>query len=161
MAVLAASFLISGCALAPSVASSAQSDTASWRGRLAVRVDSNGAPGQSQSFAAGFELTGNAQVGELTLYTPLGTTAASLSWSEQSAVMRSAGDQKNFESLTALIRHAIGTEVPVAALFAWLAGDNMSAAGWSADLSNYATGSILASRTEPAPAAQIRLILEK
>jgi len=51
--------------------------------------------------------------------------------------------------------------VPLEALFAWLAGDTMSAAGWSADLSGYAKGSILARRSQPKPAAEIRLLLEK
>ena len=66
-----------------------------------------------------------------------------------------------FESLDALIRQAVGTEIPVVALFAWLAGDNMVIAGWSADLSHHADGRIMARRTQPAPLAELRLVLEK
>jgi len=122
-----------------------------------VRVESD----QPQSFTAGFELTGNAQAGELTLFTPLGSTAAALSWSSQTALMRSNGDVRYFDSLNALIKQAVGTEIPVVALFAWLAGDNMNVAGWSADLSQQANGRITARRTQPAPLAEIRLVIEK
>jgi outer membrane lipoprotein LolB len=128
-----------------------------WHGRLAVRVESE----QPQSFAAEFELTGNAQAGALTLYTPVGSTAAALSWSAQTAVMRTQGEVRSFESLDALIKQAVGTEIPVAALFAWLAGDNMIAAGWSADLSQHANGRITARRAQPVPLAELRLVLEK
>jgi outer membrane lipoprotein LolB len=106
-------------------------------------------------------LTGNSQVGELTLYTPLGSTAAALSWSTHTAVMRTHGDVRYFESLDALIKQAVGTDIPVVALFAWLAGDNMNVAGWSADLSQHAKGRITARRTNPAPGAELRLVLEK
>ena len=158
LAVLSATLLIAGCA-APRL--SAMPGAASWHGRLAVRVEPRQAQAPAQSFSAGFELIGNAQAGELTLYTPLGTTLAALSWSAQTAVMRNAEGSQNFESLDALIRQALGTEIPVAALFAWLAGDNMSAAGWSADLSRYADGSILARRLQPESETEIRLLFEK
>ena len=131
------------------------------RRRIAVtsgRTPSSGR--QSQSFSAEFELTGNAQAGELTLYTPLGSTAAALSWSPQTARMRTNGEFHYFESLDALIRQAVGTEIPVVALFAWLAGDNMVIAGWSADLSHHANGRITARRTQPAPVAELRLVLD-
>lgn len=155
--ILFATVFIAGCAVPTRAGISNQSEVSLWRGRLAVRVESD----QPQSFAAGFELTGNAQVGELTLYTPLGSTAAALSWSSQTAVMHTNGDVRYFESLDALIKQAVGTEIPVVALFAWLAGDNMAIAGWSADLSQHANGRITARRTQPAPLAELRLVLEK
>ena len=152
---------IAGCAVPAGVSTINRSERSVWRGRLAVRVESDQTQSQPQVFAAGFELTGDAQAGELTLYTPLGTTAAALSWSAQTALMRTNGDIRSFVSLDALIQQAVGTEIPVAALFAWLAGDNMSAAGWSADLSQLANGRVTARRTEPAPVTELRLVLEK
>ena len=152
---------MAGCAVPSRVQTPNQAEVPLWRGRLAVRLEADPPQSQAQSFGAEFELTGNAQAGELTLYTPLGTTAAALSWSAQAAVMRTNGEVRNFESLDALIKQAIGTEVPVTALFAWLAGDNLSAAGWRADLSQRASGRITAHRTEPAPLAELRLLLEK
>ncbi|MFZ4480125.1 MAG: lipoprotein insertase outer membrane protein LolB [Rhodoferax sp.] len=157
LAVVFAALLIAGCAAPPQAAAPGATSAASWRGRLAVKVGAD----QAQSFSAGFELVGNPQAGELTLFTPLGTTLASLSWSDRTAVMRQAGNSRHFGSLDALIKQALGTEVPVTALFAWLCGDNMSAAGWSADLSHYAKGSIQARRSQPAPEAQISLLLEQ
>jgi outer membrane lipoprotein LolB len=74
--------------------------------------------------------------------------------------MRTQGEIRHYESLDALIKQAVGTEIPVVALFAWLAGDNMNVAGWSADLSQHAEGRITARRTEPTPIAELRLILE-
>jgi outer membrane lipoprotein LolB len=126
-----------------------------------VRVEADPPKTGSQALTAGFELNGNVQAGELTLFTPLGTTAATFSWTSGAAIMRSNGDIRHFESLAALIRSAVGTEMPVAALFAWLRDENMTAAGWSADLSQYASGRITARRLLPAPAAELTLLLEK
>lgn len=152
---------IAGCAVPTGVSVSDQSERSVWRGRLAVRVESDRAESQAQAVAAGFELSGNAQTGELTLYTPLGTTAAALSWSDQTALMRTNGDVRSFASLDALIEQAVGTQIPVKALFAWLGGDNMRAAGWNADLSQLAQGRLTARRTDPPPITELRLVLEK
>lgn len=158
-AVLVAVFFMAGCAAPARTGASNQSEL--WRGRLAVRVEPEAPQTQAQSFAAEFELTGTARDGALTLYTPLGNTAAALAWSALTATMRSQGEIRHFESLDALIKQAVGTEIPVQALFAWLAGDNMAVAGWSADLSQHANGRITARRTAPAPQAELRLLLEK
>jgi outer membrane lipoprotein LolB len=160
-AILLATIFIAGCAAPTRAGISNQSEVSLWRGRLAVRVESSPPQSQPQAFSAEFELTGNSQAGELTLYTPLGSTAAALSWSAQTAVMHSNGEVRYFESLDALIKQAVGTEIPVVALFAWLAGNNMVVAGWSADLSQHANGRITARRTDPVPLAELRLVLEK
>lgn len=153
--------LVAGCALQTGASKTSQSSASSWHGRLAVRVASDPASSPSQSFTAGFDLSGNAQAGELTLFTPLGSTAAALSWSPQSALMRSQSEIRYFKSLDALIESALGTEVPVEALFAWLAGESVTMAGWSADLSQYAKGRITARRLQPAPMAELTLVLEE
>ncbi len=158
---LCAALLVAACAVAPPAPITSQAEASVWRGRLAVRVEADPPKMQSQALAAGFELSGNAQAGELTLFTPLGTTAAALSWTSNAAIMRSNGDVRHFDSLTALIRSAVGTEVPVAALFAWFHGENMTAAGWNADLTQYASGRITARRLQPAPVAELTLLLEK
>jgi outer membrane lipoprotein LolB len=139
-----------------------QSKISVWRGRLALRVEADQLRPESapSAFSAAFELSGSPRVGELTLYTPLGGTAAALSWTPQTAVLRANGSVRYFDSLDELIRQTVGTELPVATLFAWLAGDNLVLAGWSADLSEHANGRITARRTEPEPAAELRLVLE-
>ena len=113
-----------------------------------------------QSFTANFELIGNAQTGALTLFTPLGTTAAALNWSPQASTLRSNAETRQFDSLGALMQQTLGAELPVAALFAWLAGDAVAAAGWQADLSQRASGHIGARRDTPLPVAELRLVLE-
>lgn len=128
---------------------------------MAVRIDADLPQSQAQSFSAQFELVGNAQAGSLTLFTPLGSTAAALSWTPETAVMRTNGEVRQFNSLDDLIKQAVGTDIPVAALFAWLAGDNRVVAGWSADLAQQANGRITARRYQPSPAAELRLVLEK
>jgi outer membrane lipoprotein LolB len=75
--------------------------------------------------------------------------------------MRAQGEQRHFESLDALIQQAVGTDVPVAALFAWLSGTQMTADGWTADLTQHAQGRITARRTSPLPGAELRLIFDK
>lgn len=160
-AICMAVFFAAGCAAPQHASVSNPSEISSWRGRLAVRVEAEQPDAQAQSFSASFELTGTPLTGELALYTPLGSTAAALSWSSGTAQMRANGDVRQFESLEDLIRQAVGTDIPVVALFAWLAGDNMNVNGWRADLSQHANGRITARRTEPAPIAELRLVLEK
>ncbi len=131
-------------------------DASTWRGRLAVRWETM----QPQSFSASFELSGNALAGEIKLFNPLGGTAAVLTWDSQTATMRINGDVQHYPSLNALIGRAIGTEIPVDALFAWLTGEIAIADGWNLDLSQHASGRITAKRTSPAPAVELRLVLD-
>ncbi len=154
-----AALLLTGCAIPPRTDESNGLGPAPWRGRLAVSIETD-LPA-ARSFSASFELAGDASVGEMTLFTPLGNTVAVLSWNTQSATMRANGDIQYFSSLSELITRAIGTELPVAALFSWLAGDSIVATGWHADLSQYAKGRIVAKRTNPGPPAELRLVLER
>ena len=56
---------------------------------------------------------------------------------------------------------ATGAAVPMSALFAWLRGDNASASGWTADLSRQSEGRITATRSQPAPKAELRIVLDQ
>lgn len=132
-----------------------------WRGRLAVRVEADESNRLGRSLTAGFELTGNAVEGGLTLYTPIGGTAAVLAWSKIDASLISQSERRHFPSLKALIEQAVGTDIPVEALFAWLAGIHASADGWTVDLTDHPNGRITANRTDPGPAAELRVVLEK
>ena len=154
---------VAGCALSKLPAAVNQSEVPVWRGRLALRVEGDHLQSafESSTFSVGFELSGTPAVGELTIYTPIGSTAASLSWTADTACLRLSGEIHCFESLDALVKQTVGTELPVAAFFAWLAGDNLTMSGWSADLSQLAKGRITARRTDPAPIAELRLVLEE
>lgn len=155
--LLAGVMLLSSCATAPKPARSVDAQTGPWSGRLALQVADN----QSQSFSAGFELKGNARTGELTLFNPLGGTLAALSWAPGSATLRGNGEAREFDSVDALVAHATGSAIPVAALFDWLRGTNTPVPGWQADLSQLDAGRLRAQRTQPPPPADLRVVLDR
>lgn len=161
LALLFATLLIAGCASPIRASTEKGVESTVWHGRLAIRIDPETQSAEPQSFSASFELTGTPSAGQLNLLTPIGSTAAALSWSPSTAVLSAQGEQRHFESLDALIQQAVGTDIPVAALFAWLAGTHMSTAGWTADLTQHAQGRITARRTNPLPGAELRLILDQ
>lgn len=128
-----------------------------WSGRLALQVE-GGAPG---SFAAGFELRGRPEAGELLILTPLGSTAARLEWSPGQARLFAGGQVREAASVDALAQEVTGAPLPVAALFDWLAGTATPIAGWQADLSELREGRLAARRDSPPPVARLRLVLER
>ena len=127
-----------------------------WRGRLAIRVESE----PVQVFSAAFELSGTAPAGALTLFTPLGTTAAALSWTPEGSTLRSNSEVRQFATLGALMRQTLGAELPITALFAWLAGDTAASDGWQVDLSQRPNGRITVRRQSPLPMAEMRVVLD-
>jgi outer membrane lipoprotein LolB len=151
---------MAGCALPP-LSPNLSPGLRVWRGRLAVRVEADGAEQPARSVSAGFELTGTATEGGLTLYTPIGGTAAVLAWSSGDASFTTSSERRHFPSLNALIKEAVGTPIPVQALFAWLDGSYTSADGWTADLTGHTDGRITAKRTTPAPQAELRIVLDR
>lgn len=156
LAALSAVLLSGGCAQPGRLPMHDGQSTKSWQGRLTMRVESN----PVQSFSAGLELSGDAQVGELILSSPLGTTLLAVSWHPGQATLQRDGQSRRFESMSALMQEALGADLPMTALFAWLAGDPAVAAGWQADLSQLGRGHLTARRHEPGPVAELRLLLE-
>ncbi|PUE24153.1 lipoprotein insertase outer membrane protein LolB [Limnohabitans sp. Jir72] len=145
--------VLSGCATPrPSI----QAD-AFWSGRLALQVASE----PPQQWFANFELQGSAAQGELLLLSPIGTTLAKLSWNPTNARLEQAGRSVQSESLSSLSERMTGTPLPVTALFEWLAGRPASEHGWQADLSGQPQGRLLAQRSQPAPAATLRIVLDQ
>ena len=156
LGLLALVFLLVGCASAPKTTGPVDAVNGPWTGRLALQVEDQ--PGQS--FSAGFELKGNAQTGELTLYSPLGGTVGVLTWQPGSATLRANGQIRQFDSVDQLVTHVTGSAIPVAALFDWIRGIDAAVAGWRADLSQAQQGRISAKRLEPPPKADLRVVLE-
>jgi outer membrane lipoprotein LolB len=154
----AATLALAGCATPAPPKPIAAGSARAWAGRLALQVEDT----QTQSFSAAFELQGLATSGELKLFSPLGGTLARLHWAPGSAVLQQAdGQQRVFPSLDALVSAATGTAVPIAALFDWLEGKNTSVPGWQADLTQIGRGRLQARRYEPAPTADLRVVLEQ
>ena len=149
--------MIAGCAHQTSAPGSKDAQSAFWSGRLALQVASE----PPQAFFSSFELKGNADTGELLLFTPLGSTFAALAWSPQSARLTRGGEVREFSSVDALVRAATGASFPVIALFAWLDGTQTDVAGWSANLSQLDRGRLNATRTQPQPSAELKLVLDR
>ncbi len=154
-AAAAIAALLPGCAQLPR-SSPRASASDFWSGRLSLQVQS--AP--PQSLSAAFELKGAPEQGELRLHTPLGTTLLSARWSPTEAVLEAENQTRRFPDIQTLLLQATGADVPVTALFEWLKGRPSQADGWAADLTRHADGRITASRSLPAPAAQLRIILD-
>lgn len=154
--LLLAPLVMAGCAQPVRQIEPDQASSASWRGRLALKIESE----PPQSFFAGFELGGQAQRGELFLFGPLGNTVSRMRWAPRFATLQSNGETRHFDSLDDLATQALGTDIPIAALFQWLSGQSLEADGWQADLSQLSDGRLSARRTHPAPPAELRLILE-
>ena len=132
-------------------------DKAYWSGRMAIQVLKN----PPESLSAGFELQGSAQAGEMVLLSPIGTTLARLEWTPQGARLTQGQQQVDSPNLQRLGARLTGTELPIAALFEWLAGRPAEAPGWQVDLSAHAQGRISAERREPTPGALLRIALDR
>jgi len=160
---LAVVFFIAGCATSTGSKSQLDINSPLWQGRMALTVDAFDAAGnpKKQSTSAGFELRGTAASGELRLFTPLGSTLAAIAWTPTKAVLTARGDTREFASLQLLLTHMLGTNIPVTTFFAWLNGQAEQAEGWQVDLSERSQGKILAQRFDPAPAAQLKLVLDQ
>lgn len=150
--------LVAACASPPRTAGSATGEAPVRSGRLAMSVQDQ--PGQS--FSAGFELKGRPEAGELALFNPIGGTVAVLRWHPGSAVLIPQGGQpQQFASVEAMVQQATGAALPVAALFDWLDGLHTQVPGWQVDLSSIGDGRLRARRFEPAPEADLRVVLDR
>jgi outer membrane lipoprotein LolB len=150
--VLLAAMAIAGCA-----SRTARQGPDYWSGRLSMQVGSN----PPQAFSAGFELSGNSSQGQLLLNSPLGTAVASAQWTAEQAVLRSGSDARRYRSMEELLIQATGAALPLAALFDWLVGVPTPVAGWDTDLSGLNQGRLLASRQNPEPTVQLRILLDR
>jgi outer membrane lipoprotein LolB len=134
----------------------APSEQPQWQGRLSVTVQSDPPSASSASFS----LQGNARQGELDLYSPLGTTVASLHWTPKAAYLRQGAHADEFGSLDELTEKTTGAALPVQALFGWLHGTPTAVPGWTSDLSQLEQGKLIAKRQSPEPVVILRIQLE-
>lgn len=148
------SLLLVACATPATLATA--EGTPHWSGRLALTVDSE----PRQSYSAAFELGGTPETGELTLFSPLGNTLASIRWSPAGAQLQQGERITRRADLDSLSAELTGAALPVLALFDWLQGQPSSAAGWEADLQRHADGRVVARRLHPEPTAELKLVFE-
>ena len=159
--LVSAIFFIAGCAHKMDATGTnnikKEAETAFWAGRISMQVQSD----PVQAFFAGFELKGQADIGELTLISPLGSILGVMRWTPTEATLDQGGSIQRFATTNELLAQATGAAVPISALFDWLGGKNTTAPGWTADLSQRVNGRITAQRTEPSPQANLRIVLDR
>jgi outer membrane lipoprotein LolB len=170
LSALAASVLLAGCATPPAPAPGSV-----LAGQLSVRVE-NAAGAPVRSLSGGFELSGDAERGSLSLSTPFGTVLAQARWSPQQVVLVTSQGQTPYADLPTLTRQLLGEELPVAALFDWLRGrpwpeadslvthapddEGFVQLGWRVSLARFDQGIVEARRTEP-PVVTVRARLDR
>jgi outer membrane lipoprotein LolB len=149
--------LVAACAAPQKTSGLKTIENNSYAGRISLTVQSE----PVQTFAGGFDLQGTVAAGELSLFTPLGSTVAVMRWSAGRAELQNSGQTQQYPSVQAMLERTTGAAIPLEALFAWLRGEAAAAPGWQADVSRHAEGRISAQRSDPAPPAQLRIILEQ
>ena len=159
--LLTAMFLVAGCAHKQGVTGTNDTQNEAkisfWTGRISLQIQSD----PVQAFFAGFELKGQADNGELTLISPLGSILGIMRWTPLDATLEQGGNIRRFASTDELLAQTTGAAVPISALFDWLTGKNTATLGWAADLSQQGNGRITAQRTNPLPSANLRIVLDK
>ena len=121
-----------------------------WQGRMSLTVHQT----PVQYVSAAFELEGNANEGELTLFSPLGHASLVLRWSPGLAEWLQNGKTRSFASLSEMTQAATGTDLPLTALFEWLAGRDLAVPGWTIERTG-PTGPWSAKRHLPEPAVTL------
>ena len=128
-----------------------------WSGRIGLVLQSD----PPQNLQASFELQGSVQSGDLTLLNPVGGILARLSWGPQQATLERGNERWTGQNVEELARQLVQTPLPIEALFDWLGGRAVAHAGWETDLSAHDQGRIVARRLQPAPAALLRIVLDR
>ena len=146
-------FFIASCAPIKPVAEPSAPQT--WEGRLALTVPGNAQ--ETQTYFAGFELSGHARQGQMRLLSPLGQTLASLHWSPQGARLEKGDEVRHFDSVASMTESLTGQALPLQALLDWLEGRATPLSDWEVDLSAHAAGKITAKRRSPP--AELKVIL--
>jgi outer membrane lipoprotein LolB len=127
-----------------------------WQGRINITVQSD----PPRSMSASFSLEGDAQNGELHLFSPLGTTLASLQWRPGGARWLQDGQLREYDSIAQITEEITGAALPMVAMFDWLEGRLAPSSGWQADLSALASGTLVARRVFPEPFVVLRIKLD-
>ena len=149
--------LLAACATPKPSRSVAQAPSdKQWQGRLSVTVQSD----PPRNMSAGFSLDGDARQGELNLFSPLGTTLATLQWNPATTQWLQGSQQRQYDSMAHLTEETTGAALPMDAMFDWLQGKATASPGWQADLSALNQGTLIARRLSPEPLVVLRIKLD-
>ena len=149
--------LLKACATpTPSLFAAQAPSDKQWQGRLSVTVQSD----PPRNMSAGFSLDGDARQGELNLFSPLGTTLATLQWNPATTQWLQGSQQRQYDSMAHLTEETTGAALPMDAMFDWLQGKATASPGWQADLSALNQGTLIARRLSPEPLVVLRIKLD-
>lgn len=149
--------LLVACATPASIRSIAPAPSVKqWQGRISVTVQSD----PPRNMSSGFSLEGNARQGELNLFSPLGTTLATLQWNPSTTQWLQGSQQRRYDSMAHLMEETTGAALPMDAMFDWLEGHDTASPGWQTDLSAIAQGTLVAKRVSPEPWVVLRIKLD-
>lgn len=151
-----------------------------YSGRIAVHADA-GAGRPARSVTGQFELSGTPSSGQLVLTSPLGVTVARARWDRPATPggepteieLEANGDTMRYPTLGEMMQRALGDQLPLPAMFDWLAGrpwpdarvqrdgTSFDQLGWHVDESRFGDdGLIDAVRALPEPALHVRVKLD-
>ncbi len=162
--ILAIAFgiVLTGCASPPKPIST--TEVPAWAGRLSIKIDATDTAPEQQT-SAGFTLSGNPEVGQLDLFTPLGGKAAQLTWGAGFATLTDGKMGRSFPDLSMALQSITNADIPASNLFNWLQGKQdkarEAAMGWEADLTRLTEGRLVAVRLRPLPRIELRVVLEQ
>lgn len=127
-----------------------------WVGRLVLHIHDS----PPQHHSASFELMGDAQHGELSLFNPLGATVAQARWTPTLAELRQGNQTQTYANMPSLLQTVTGAALPLDAVFDWLNGTSSTPPGWEVDLTRHAEGRVQALRSSPQPAVQLLILFQ-
>jgi outer membrane lipoprotein LolB len=129
-----------------------------WSGRMSLSIQKDYS--QQTHIHIAFDLEGNAEEGQLQVEGPFGTAAILLRWRPGQAVLSQGEKSYRFPSLADLIQRSIGTDLPIAAVFAWLRKESVEVPGWQVESKPSQGGPLVARRYEPWPRLELRVVLQ-
>ena len=156
--LLASTCLLTSCSIFSSKSKhTVLAQNGHWEGRLQLKILQK----KPEQFSANFTLEGTAQQGELTIYSPIGTTVAVASWDAAGATLTEGSQKHAFESMDALTERLTGASLPLPPLMAWLNSDGPAVVGWEIRSENPQAGRrLFAKRMQPLPQLHLTLILD-
>jgi outer membrane lipoprotein LolB len=145
----------------------------SWSGKINITLETT----PTQSFTADFDLFGNAQSGEIQLYSSMGTTLALAKWDENGGELTlNNKTSQHFDSLQEMTTKLTGVGFPLQSVFSWLKGNELTPPlGWelivdskhlgaegkkAPKLQTTSTEHLNMQRLSPTPRAQLHLWIE-
>jgi outer membrane lipoprotein LolB len=149
---------LSGCAMFSSPPRQAELvKVGHWEGRISLKVLRD----PPELFSASFEINGRPEDGELTFFSPIGTTLAVARWTPFNAQLMEGAKVKRYDSVEAMMLELTGSKLPLPELLGWLDQDGAELPGWTLKSDNSSSSRrVFAKRQQPLPAVELTLVID-